>query len=215
MPFLQTCYHALPSLHLALKDLEVQGRGKQQTLSLRWPFRLSGLIEATQRGCAFCAFILKQFFDAIAFTTWNYEPKKPWYADPSKHQEERLRVVNHAMISMTKLKTDRFVFFVTPSGAKRGVELPDFDKLEISMDKKSLEAHGLEELRKARIFQPGALIKNVTAFSTKGKLDAEKCLSFSWFERPGFTEDCGKQMTLLRSTSPLERLMLTPLPSMA
>ena len=132
----------LSAIHLILKDPKVP-----RNISLRWPLRISKLIEATQLGCAFCCFCLRKFFGPGNGQTFAYRPSKPWYAEPSKHDKERDDLVEHCMETLTRLKRDVFEFRVTPLCTKKGSTMPDFDRLEITLHKDTEKIHVIKDLR--------------------------------------------------------------------
>lgn len=103
---------------------------RPKTLQLRWPARISRLVEATVGGCAFCSMVLRRFFgpgNAISFT---YQPEVPWMC--KANGEWRRDVVAHAMHLLTLMKNDEFVFTVEQVRTKASVKF-DFNRLRIEL----------------------------------------------------------------------------------
>jgi len=126
----------LPALTALLNHKSIiksNGGVPPRKISFEWPLRISRLIEATQKGCAFCAFVLHKFFGPSNVITFQYHPKRPWYAEPRKHDKERTQLVEHCMGSLAKLQHDRFGFSAEPICRRTGSSLPDFDSLRISV----------------------------------------------------------------------------------
>jgi len=166
----------LPSIPLAFKDKKAN-RG--QEVFIEWRLRLSRLIEATQRGCAFCAFVLDGFFRSNNGEMFSTVPKKPWFAEPERHEEKRMKLVNHCMGTLTRLKTDRFVFVVSPLCTRGNTELPDFDKIRISLDGKTEKIHTMAELKEARVFHSAGIIKiERDVFAANGMYDSARTIQF-------------------------------------
>ena len=139
---------------------EKNGGVPPRNINFEWPVRISRLIEATQKGCAFCSFVLYKFFGPSNAVTFGYRPTKPWYADPanSKHAGERADLVKHCMGTLTKLKHDRFGFAAQPLCRRIGSSLPDFDTLRIHVS--SLMGRDKSEIR--RIFNSSGVLELVT-----------------------------------------------------
>ncbi|KAH8891209.1 hypothetical protein GQ53DRAFT_823841 [Thozetella sp. PMI_491] len=116
-------------------------------ISAHWPIRISSLVEATQTGCAFCAFVLTKFFGPGNGVALMYKggDSSPWYADPAKHDERRKTVVDHCMNTLTRLQHDRFTFAARASCERKGGLLPDFDTLVIAVE--SMHCRTQEEMR--------------------------------------------------------------------
>lgn len=153
----------LAALPWILKDPKVP-----QNMCLRWRLRISKLIEATQSGCAFCCYCLNKFFGPSNGQTFAYRPDKPWYAEPSRHDEQREDLVSHCMKTLTRLQRDVFEFAVTPVCTRKGFTLPDFDRLEISLEKETEKIHNLKDLR--GVFNSAGKIEvKLDAFVTGGK----------------------------------------------
>ncbi|KAK3934321.1 heterokaryon incompatibility protein 6 [Diplogelasinospora grovesii] len=126
----------LSGLHVAQKDPKYTG--KFRDINTLWPLRISRLIEAAQRGCAFCTFCLDKFFGISNAMSFGYQPSKRWYAEPSKHDKEREDLIEHCMVTLTRLKKDTFDFVVSAvCDTKSGMELPDFARLRIGLSDKS------------------------------------------------------------------------------
>ena len=151
---------ALPALVRHKSLLEKNGGVPPRNINFEWPVRISRLIEATQKGCAFCSFVLYKFFGPSNAVTFGYRPTKPWYADPanSKHDGERADPVKHCMGTLTKLKHDRFGFAAQPLCRRIGSSLPDFDTLRIHVS--SLMGRDKSEIR--RIFNSSGVLELVT-----------------------------------------------------
>ncbi|GAB1315405.1 hypothetical protein MFIFM68171_05615 [Madurella fahalii] len=152
-----TVTRALPYLHLALGDKRYPEAHKGG-ISLLWRLRISHLVEATQRGCPFCCFTLYTFFREFNGQTHTYDAKTPWYARPSEHDEERKKLVKHCMGTLTRLKTDRFVFEVCPICSRKGAKPPDYDKVRISLSDKTHEIQSMDEIREADVFHSAGVI---------------------------------------------------------
>jgi hypothetical protein len=158
----------LPALFLVLKDEKMPRAGE---LCLRWSLRLSSLIEATQWGCAFCSFMLESFFRACNGESLFYEEVKPWYAEPSKHDKKRIELVEHCMKTLTRLKTDKFEFSITPLCSRKRNQLPDFDRIRISLSEGTKKLHTMEELKSAQVFHSaGTIMVERDVFATEGEL---------------------------------------------
>jgi hypothetical protein len=157
----------LTGLPVLLQQKELQKRAAPREVGLAWDLRLSVLIEATQTGCSFCAFVLTKFFGPSNVMSFAYYPSKPWYAEPLAHDEKRLAEVAHCMNSLTKLKHDRFGFKVQPTCTRRGTTLPDFDRLIITVS--SFKGRDGPELRS--IFNSaGVLELKADVFATAGNV---------------------------------------------
>jgi hypothetical protein len=137
------------------------------SVAFKWPLRISGLIEATQRGCAFCAWMLHTFFRASNFETHMYEALSPWYARPldPEHDKERAELVTHCMGTLSRLKknvkslSDRFQFDVYPTAVSRaGAKLWDFDRIRFAYSEANLQVHTMEDLKEARVFHSAGVI---------------------------------------------------------
>ncbi|KAK5655737.1 hypothetical protein OQA88_5274 [Cercophora sp. LCS_1] len=147
---------SLPILHFVLGDLtnRRQAMAKQKKLQVRWPVKISQLIEATQRGCAFCAFMLHTFFRKFNGEYIGYDEETPWYADPLSHDKERMELVEHCMGTLSRLKKDSFDFRVTPISPPGGL-LPDISKLRFDL---ADTPNSKEELNQARVFHSAGTI---------------------------------------------------------
>ncbi|KAK4236581.1 heterokaryon incompatibility protein 6 [Achaetomium macrosporum] len=130
-----------------------------KAVAFKWPLRISGLIEATQRGCAFCAWMLYTFFRATNFETHMYEAESPWYARPLEHDEDRMELVEHCMGTLTRLKSDRFQFDVYPTCSRTGAKPWDFDRIKIAFSETNLEVYDKQELHEARVFHSAGVIE--------------------------------------------------------
>ncbi|KAL8349214.1 hypothetical protein RB598_004869 [Gaeumannomyces tritici] len=144
-----TCPWTLPTWRAMLKrwlakDRPNAGPANRQVATI-WLVRISRLIKATQKGCAFCTFVLYIFFGAAEISTFYYKPEKPWYSEPKKHGEERMALVERCMKSLTKLQHDRFGFKVEPHCRRAGSTLPDFDALQIGVS--DLEGRERKDLK--------------------------------------------------------------------
>ncbi|KAK4228679.1 heterokaryon incompatibility protein 6 [Podospora fimiseda] len=147
----------LPILFLVLHDEDYPG-AKPENLEVGWPLRLSHLIQATQRGCGFCCFVLHTFFRENNFETHSYEEDTPWYAEPLKHDDERKKLVEHCMGTLTRLKNDHFQFSVTPKTSTKGLGLPDFDKILIALSPRTTKFNSMAELKEAGVFHSAGVI---------------------------------------------------------
>jgi hypothetical protein len=131
---------------------------------MRWSLRLSTLIEAAQRDCAFCCFFLHTFFrESNMESHFYHDEKTPWYARPwgCRDEKERMELIGHCMGTLTRLKTDRFNFEVLPicSESRKGFQPWDFDKLKFRLAGSTFDLHGKEELRQARVFHSAGAIE--------------------------------------------------------
>ncbi|KAL8324116.1 hypothetical protein RB597_007718 [Gaeumannomyces tritici] len=122
----------LPMIGAFLRHKSIEHITTRQ-VTYHWLIRISRLIEATQKGCAFCTFVLYIFFGAGEISGYYYDPKKPWYSEPKKHDKERMALVERCMKSLTKLQHDRFGFKVIPHCRRAGSTLPNFDALQIGV----------------------------------------------------------------------------------
>ncbi|KAK3998196.1 heterokaryon incompatibility protein 6 [Cladorrhinum sp. PSN332] len=147
----------LPIIYLVLHDEAYPG-ARPENLEIGWPLRISSLIQATQRGCAFCCFALYTFFRKSNIETYAYDPETPWYAEPLQHDKERKELVEHCMGTLTRLKKDRFHFTVRPVSSKKGIRLPDFDKMVIALDSRSTKYNSMAEIKEARVFHSAGVI---------------------------------------------------------
>jgi hypothetical protein len=142
---------------------------------MKWPLRLSALIEAAQRDCAFCCFFLHTFFrESNMESHFYHDEKTPWYARPSSYRDEKERteLVAHCMGTLTRLKKDRFDFEVLPicSESRKGVQPWDFDKLKFRLVVSTFNIHSKEELRQARVFHSaGAIEAERYVYAAKSK----------------------------------------------
>lgn len=141
----------LPTIHFLLDDarLKSQGRNPPREISMLWPVRISSLVEATQRGCAFCAFIMDRFFFSGSTLFYGYSPTTPWYTQPLNFNDQRQRAVAYCMNMLTKCGNDKIMFYVTPSCTRVGKVLPDFDRLIIGVDR---ERNDVKMLKEANVF---------------------------------------------------------------
>lgn len=148
-----------------------------EAVSFQWPVRISGLVEATQRGCAFCSFFLSRVFapTLIDCVLDNYSLglRSTWYSRPNNHPDDRAKVVSACMDKLTKLKYDRFYFYITPIRSKKDLKLPDFNKLRFDLGKATDDPELLRELfRYSRVLLPlhtGLISFEVDAYATHGK----------------------------------------------
>jgi hypothetical protein len=156
----------LPALHIALQDEEIKAKGGER-VSLRWPLRISGLVEATQKGCAFCAFMLDKFFGLSDAHFWGYEPVRPWYMDTDQNESRDL-LVEHAMEMLVRLKTDNFVFKVDPLCSNNGSTMPNFDKLQITFVESDHDEKTLSTVFATR----GKISVTLEFFTASGKMNS-------------------------------------------
>lgn len=147
----------LPILFLALDDPEYEG-ATSNNLQASWILRISHLIQATQRGCAFCCFVLDAFFRKSNMEMYGYDQDTPWYAEPLNHDKERTELVQHCMKTLTRLKNDRFKFRVMPKSSRKGISLPDFDRISIQLDQGTTKYNTMAEIRQARVFHSAGVI---------------------------------------------------------
>lgn len=146
---------ALPVVHFLLDGKGVPVRRP----FFQWPLRISRLVEATQRGCPFCCFVLHTFFRSSNIEYHSYEEETPWYAEPSKHDDERGKLVRHCMRTLTRLKSDRFVFDVLPMCTRKGARPPDYDKIRISLSHEAtVKFQDPDEVRKAGVFHSAGVV---------------------------------------------------------
>ena len=119
----------LAAIGTILADENVR-RQNQKGLQLRWPARLSSLVEATVGGCAFCSLVLYRFFGPGNAFFFGYEPEVPWMrqTDNRLHKD----VINNAMHLLTLMRSDEFVFAVEPTREK-GMAESDFRRLRIEL----------------------------------------------------------------------------------
>jgi len=90
---------------------------------------------------------LNKFFGPSNFQSFSYEPDKPWYSEPSKHDKERADLIEHCMKTLTRLKSDIFEFHVNPICSRKGTSPPDFDQLDIGLDKATNKIHDVKNLQ--------------------------------------------------------------------
>lgn len=160
----------LPVIHLMLDDprmkSELEGRDPPREISLLWHVRISSLVEATQRGCAFCAFMMDRFFFSGSTHYYGYAPNTPWYAQPLNHDDQRQSAVAHCMRILTRFGDGKIPFLVTPSCRRIGTVPPDFDRLIIAVDQ---TRNDLDLLKKANVFRlVGKLEIEVDIYAAKG-----------------------------------------------
>lgn len=131
-----------------------------------WDLRISKLIEATQRGCIFCAFFMHKFFVTRTTLSFTYDPVRSWYADFDERSDQRQEAVAHCMKLLLLLDgKDRFCFRVQPSSLS-GLELPDFDSLEFTLEEMQAS---IETVRKADVFLPGVVSRAVQVYAAAGR----------------------------------------------
>lgn len=153
----------LSGLGALMRHKPKQGKGvPPQNISFPWLVRVSRLIEATQRGCAFCTLLLDNFFGPANVT---FKPKKQWHSKASKHDKERMLLVKHCMGSLTKLQYGSFGFIIQPLCRRVGSALPDFDALEIRVS----DMRGREQNDVGEIFNHLELKADV--YAVKGEKD--------------------------------------------
>ncbi|KAJ9602850.1 hypothetical protein H2200_012630 [Cladophialophora chaetospira] len=119
----------LPAVGIIMKDEAVRSQAKNG-LSLRWPARISKLVEATVGGCAFCSLVLYRFFGPGNGIFYGYEPDTPWAFQIDNGL--RRRVIANAMQLLTIMKSDEFVFVVEPIH-KTGMAESGFHRLRIEL----------------------------------------------------------------------------------
>jgi hypothetical protein len=119
----------LPAIGIILQDEELRRTGKKG-LQLRWPARISSLVEATVGGCAFCSLVLHKFFGPGNGIMFTYEPQTPWMCQTDN--ERRQDVVAHAMHLLTLMKSDEFIFVLEPV-RRKGFADSDFHRLRIEL----------------------------------------------------------------------------------
>lgn len=157
----------LPCIHLLLNDKRCQGVGK---LCILWPLRISLLIEAAQRGCAFCSFMLYTFFRPFNGEAHMYDEETPWYVRPRENHDDRKALVEHCMDILTRLKTDHFIFNVLPICSRKGAKPPDYDKIEIYLSDKTYEIQDPDEVKNARVFHSaGVITAEYHVYASKGE----------------------------------------------
>ncbi|KAL2132213.1 hypothetical protein VTI74DRAFT_4069 [Chaetomium olivicolor] len=144
---------ALPLLHFVLDPQ------KRNRMRIKWPLRISLLIEGTQRGCPFCCWMLHTFFRSSNCEYHAYTESIPWYARPSEHDKDRTELVEHCMRTLTRLKSDRFDFDVFPTCSRKGVKPWDFDKLTFQLAESNLARRTMEETRDAGVFHSAGVIR--------------------------------------------------------
>ncbi|KAL8391893.1 hypothetical protein RB595_002189 [Gaeumannomyces hyphopodioides] len=142
--------------------LEQNGGVPPTDMRLQWSIRISRLIEATQKGCAFCTLVLDNFFGRFNIVTHSFTPEKPWHSEPRKHDKERMSLVEHCMKSLTQLQHDHFGFAAKPLCRRVGSALPDFDALEIGVS----DLKGRKQKDVAKFFNLWAL--KVDVYALKG-----------------------------------------------
>ncbi|KAK4168150.1 heterokaryon incompatibility protein 6 [Cladorrhinum sp. PSN259] len=149
----------LPILFLALHDPRYEG-ARVESLQVGWNIRISHLIQATQRGCAFCCFALHTFFRESNFESHVWDQDAPWYADPlnPEHDKERNELVEHCMGTLTRLKKDIFKFRVTVASTKKATSLHDFDKITIALSSETEKFNSMADIKEARVFHSAGII---------------------------------------------------------
>ncbi|KAK4151577.1 heterokaryon incompatibility protein 6 [Chaetomidium leptoderma] len=188
----------LPLLHFVL-DPEKDPKAANRQICVKWQLRISSLIEATQRDCAFCCFFLHTFFRAFNGEAHEYTEKSPWYVRPSEHDTERMELVKHCMGTLTRLKNDRFDFEILPSCPMKGVKPWDFDKLKFSLSDSSLKYRSNEELKEARVFHSaGVIAMERFVFTTKDDPAAQHISSRPPNPSPGSPQSLEQIKTWMR-----------------
>ena len=119
----------LSAVGIIMKDAAVRKQGKNG-LSLRWPARISKLVEATVSGCAFCSLVLNRFFGPGNAIMFGYDPDTPWACQPEN--DTRKSVIENAMQLLTLMKNDEFVF-VVETIRRKGLAESDFNRLRIEL----------------------------------------------------------------------------------
>lgn len=125
----RSCYnftHVLTSVSWLLRD-----RPKGQSPVLLWRVTIAKLVEATQRGCSFCAFLLGRVFDdPLTVTVMLFKPKAAWYTAPLEHDEERTALVHRWMEKLPVLGNEKIDLAVAP---EYGVDEHDIQKMKIGL----------------------------------------------------------------------------------
>lgn len=131
----------LPAIAVILQTKELRDRPRD-ALRVRWPARISTLVEATASGCAFCSMTLHKFFGPGNGQLFAYEPEVPWMCQPDN--EQRQVVIKHAMHILTLAPSDGLLFDVDPLHSK-GSTNGDFHRLRVTL---SAAKQGDEILKK-------------------------------------------------------------------
>lgn len=118
----------LPLLHLIEQQAAAEGHA-DSNVAIAWPLKLTGLVAATEAGCALCSFVLDRFFVHNRMWLDSKDPVKPWYRD-AENQDRRQSAVNAAQSILESLDNDSFTFQIRPSHSQNR-PAPDFDKLKI------------------------------------------------------------------------------------
>lgn len=119
----------LPAVGIIMQDEAVRQQGKD-SLQLRWPARISKLVEAAVGGCAFCSLVLYRFFGPGNGIAFAYEPDTPWACQPEN--DMRQRVIANAMELLTLMNSDEFVFVVEPK-RRKGLADSDISRIRIEL----------------------------------------------------------------------------------
>ena len=159
----------LPAVDIILQDEKVRQQRKNG-LQLRWPARISKLVEATVSGCAFCSLVLCRFFGPGNGISWSYEPQTPWVCQTDS--DFRRSVIEHAMHLLTIMKSDKFVFAVEPIHAK-GSAGSDITRLRIELKEAKQDKEVLDQALASR----GQQYIELDVYAAEGNPAADKITS--------------------------------------
>jgi hypothetical protein len=109
----------------------IGGKEELTHMTISWPVRLPALMQATLDGCPFCAFILKKFFGGYQGDLFLYWPETPWYANPSRAQQQLDALLDRCSKLMVQWGGQMIKFCITPMCTRPGICPPDFDTLRI------------------------------------------------------------------------------------
>ena len=116
---------------LASVSWHLRGRPKVESRLLRWRVTIAKLVEATQRGCSFCAFLLGRVFDdPLIMSVMSFKPETSWFTAPLEHDEERTALVQGWMEKLPALGNERIELAVIP---EFGVNEHDIQKMKIGL----------------------------------------------------------------------------------
>ena len=128
-PECRSCYRF--KYMLAWISWPLRDRPKGQFPVFLWRVTIAKLVEATQRGCSFCTFLLGRVFDdPLTMTAMLFKPKATWFTAPLEHNEERTALVHRWMEKLPGLGNEKIDLAVAP---EYGVDEHDIKKMKIGL----------------------------------------------------------------------------------